>query len=66
MYKEALKKSGFIDDIIYTPAIEINNSERGKTGKRKIIWFNPPHSMMMKTNIGNTFLKLVKKVFSTQ
>ena len=37
MYKEALTKSGFNDDIIYTPIIESNNSERKNTRKRKII-----------------------------
>ena len=49
MYKEALTKSGFNDDIIYTPIIESNNSERKNTRKRKIIWFNPPYSMDMET-----------------
>ena len=28
-----------------------------------IIWFNPPYSMKVGTNIGQTFLKLVKKHF---
>ena len=31
--------------------------------KRKVIWFNPPCSMNVETNIGKTFLKLVKKRF---
>ena len=63
MYKEALTKSGFNDDMIYTPVIENNNSERNKTRKRKIIWFNPPYSMNVESNNGKTFLKLVKKYF---
>ena len=62
MYKEALTTSGF-NDIIYTPVIESNNSERKKAKERKIIWFNPPYSMNVETNIGKTFLKLVKKHF---
>ena len=49
MYKEALIKSGFNDDIIYSPIIESNNSERKNTRKRKIIWFNLPYSMDMET-----------------
>ena len=28
-----------------------------------MIWFNPPHYMNVETNIGKTFLKLVKKHF---
>ena len=63
MYKEALTKSRFNDDITYTPVTESNNSERKKTRKRKIIWFNPPYSINVETNIGKTFLKLVKKHF---
>ena len=63
MYKEAITKSGFNDDIIYTPLIESNNSKRQNTRKRKIIRFNPPYSMNVETNIGKIFLKLVKKHF---
>ena len=63
MYKEALTKSGFNDDVIYTPVIESNNSERNKTRKRKTIWFTPLYSMIVETNIGQTFLKLVKMHF---
>ena len=47
MYKEVLTKSGFNDDIIYTPGIQSNNSERKNTKKRKVIWFNPPYTMNM-------------------
>ena len=63
MNKEALTNSGFNDDMIYTPVIENNNPERSKTRKRKMIWFNPPYSMNVETNIGKTFLKLAKKHF---
>ena len=63
MYKEALTKSRFNDDITYTPVTESNNSERKKTRKRKIIWFNPSYSRNVETNIGETFLKLLKKHF---
>ena len=63
MYKQALTKSGFNGDTIYTPVVQSNNSERENTRKRKIIWFHPPYSMNMETNIGKTFSKLVKKHF---
>ena len=63
MYMEAITKSGLNNDIIYTPVVESNNSERNKTRKRKIICFNPPYSMNVEINIGKTFLKLVKKHF---
>ena len=63
MYNEALTKSGFNDDIIYTAVIESNNPERKKTRKRKIKWFNPSYSRNVETNIGETFLKLIKNIF---
>ena len=40
-----------------------NNIEEKKWCKRKIIWFNPPYSMNVRTNIGKTFLKLMEKHF---
>ena len=30
---------------------------------RKVIWFSPPYSLNVKTNIGKVFLKLVRKRF---
>ena len=43
--------------------LESNNSERKNARKRKGIWFNQPYSMNLETNIGKTFLKLVKNHF---
>ena len=63
MYKEALTKSRFTDNIIHTPVIKSNNSERNKTRKRKIIWLNPPYSMNAETIIAKIFLNLVKSIF---
>ena len=34
-----------------------------KNRSRNIIWFNPPFSQNIKTNIGKIFLKLIKKHF---
>ena len=65
VYKEALQKSGFTSELVYTPkSVESNNnSEESKKRKRKVIWFNPPFSKSVKTNIGKTFLNLIKKYF---
>ena len=40
---------------------ERNNEKRKR--KRKIIWFNPPYSKNVKTNIGKIFFKLLHKHF---
>ena len=49
----------------YRQSVETNIQEidKKKKRKRKIIWYNPPYSMNVKSNIGKTFFKLVKKYF---
>ena len=63
-YWKALKKSSFRDELTYVePKIwEERNNEKRKR-KRKIIWFNPPYSKNVKTNIGKIFFKLLHKHF---
>ena len=38
-----------------------NNQKKPR--KRKIIWFNPPFSRCVKSNIGRIFLRLLSKLF---
>ena len=58
-YEDALKKSGYNVDLKYTN----NKSEKPKTRKWNIIWFNPPFSKSVSTNVAKTFLQLVTKHF---
>ena len=55
-YEAALTASGFKNTMKFnkTPKLKRNRS-------RTIIWFNPPYSRNVKTNIGNVFLKIIKK-----
>ena len=64
IYNTALKESGFTDELKYLPneVQQLENNERRKR-KRKIIWFNPPYSKNVKTNVGKVFLKSLKKHF---
>ena len=41
---------------------QTRNKEKRKR-RRKIIWFNPPFSLSVKTNIGKLFFKMLKKNF---
>ena len=41
-----------------------NTAPNHHTRKRKIIWFNPPFSKNVSTNIGKLFLKLIFKHFT--
>ena len=58
-YEDALKKSGYNVDLKYTN----NKSEKPKTWKRNIIWFNPSSDKSVSTNVVKTFLQLVTKHF---
>ena len=46
-YREALKKAGYKENIIFEKPIPAEKKNRS----RKCIWFNPPHSMAVETNI---------------
>ena len=62
-YEEALSKSGYKDKLSYSTEIPNEGTRKKKNRSRKIIWFNPPFSKTVKTNIGREFLLLVKKHF---
>ena len=46
-----MKKSGFKENVVYTPKATTSVIIDKKQGKRKIIWFNSPYSVNVKTNI---------------
>ena len=60
-YQEALKKSGYKHELTYAPSVSLNGNQTKRT--RRIIWFNPPFSKTVITNIGRKFLYLVNKYF---
>lgn len=58
-YNNALKASGYKEKITFVD--KPNNRKRPR--KRQIIWFNPPFSMNVKTNVAKRFLTIVDKCF---
>ena len=58
-YQEALERSGFTHKLTYDEP----RRRTKRTRKRNIIWFNPPFSKSVSTNIGKEFLKLLDKHF---
>ena len=58
-YKEALRKSGYNDDMPYTQPTRNNNRQR----KRNVIWFNPPYNQCVTTKVSRDFLELVDMHF---
>ena len=63
-YQNTLFESGFKEELKYTPSDKSFQEENDQETRRgKIIWFNPPHTRSMKTNIGKHFLHLLVKHF---
>ena len=56
IYQNTLCESGFKEELKYTLSDKSFQEENGqRTRRRKRIWFNPPYSRSMKTNIGRNF-----------
>ena len=64
LYNKSLNNSGFYKNIIYHQDNRNKNQHKKiKKRQRKIIWFNPPFSKIVKTNIGKKFFKLINLHF---
>ena len=61
IYVTALKNSGHASNLTYNPNPQWKHKKRRR--KRNPIYFNPPYSENVKTNIAAKFLNLVKKCF---
>ena len=58
---QALKKSGFHENLEYIrEEVDKHSKAKKKRRKRKIIWFNPPYSNNVKSNVEKQYLKLVR------
>ena len=63
-YELIMKKCGYNDKLNFEKPEQKNKTKNKNKRKRKIIWYNPPFSSSVKTNIGREFIKLVKKHFN--
>ena len=59
MYEKALGKSGYKTSFKY-----VKTPQPKRNRKRKIIWYNPPYSNHVKTNVGKIFMSLIEKHFT--
>ena len=62
-YQDALKASGYDHKLEFVS--QTSNSTHGnrKQRHRNVLWYNPPYSKAVKTSIGGTFLRLIRKHF---
>ena len=58
IYQEALRNAGFEENLHY----EKSKKKRGRR-RSSVLWFNPPWSDNVQTNIGSSFLRLIDKHF---
>ena len=70
IYQDALDRSGYKHKLTYnvpgnsgTPEESPDDTTNRRNRKRQIIWFNPPYSKSVTTNVGKYFLKLLEKHF---
>ena len=63
IYQEALDNAGYKYQLKYQ---QVKQNKKNRCRKRKIVWFNPPWAANVKTNVGGSFLKLIKKHFPKQ
>jgi hypothetical protein len=59
---EALKQSGYSFELEFDPQVQARTKKK-QTRKRKIIYFNPPFSQNVQSNIGEQFFKTMDKCF---
>lgn len=57
-YQEALERNGHNHQLQYSPP-----AARQRQRTRNVIWFNPPYSKTVETNVGKEFLRLVRQHF---
>ena len=61
-YEHALEKSGYDVNLTYLPSAGVEPLQK-RQRKRNVIWFNPPYSSHVKSNIGRQFSNLIAKHF---
>ena len=67
IYQKALDNSGYKHLLTFSSHISTHTSHsKRKHRKRDIIWYKPPFSKNVSTNIGRTFLKLLDAEFTEE
>ena len=62
-YHQALDKSGYNHKLQFKHLLKLTTNNKTRSRKRKIIWYNPPYSKNVSTNVGQTFLKIIDEEF---
>ena len=67
VYQAALEKSGYKYKLSYEEGLvqsaDMDKAKKARKHNKDVIWFNPPYSQSVKTNVGRKFLQLLDKHF---
>lgn len=64
LYQDALTASGYKHELKYTKPDPTQAGPQRTRKRREITWYNPPYSKNVRTNLGQKFIKLVRKHFT--
>ena len=62
-YQNALHKCGYNYKLSYKAPVNVHTKSNEKSLKRNIMWFNPPYSKSVSTNVAKYSLELINKHF---
>ena len=64
IYQKALNNSGYTHHLTFSPQTPSQTACSGRKNRRwEIIWYNPPYSRNVATNVGRAFLKILDEEF---
>ena len=63
LYQKALDDSGYNHRLVFTPSSTQSLYSTRRKRHRNIIWYNPPFSKNVATNVGRAFLKILDEEF---
>ena len=61
-FQQALQSSGYQHELSYNP-LDITDNNNSRKRSRNIVWYNPPFSQNVTTNVGRAFLVAVNTEF---
>ena len=60
-YQNSLNEAGYDHKLIFEP-----RNEQRRNRNRKKIWYNPPFSKNVSTNVGRKFIHIIEKTFQKE
>ena len=58
-YQQAISDAGYSYKMKYQPPTASQPPKKNRTRTRQIVWFNPPFSLNVETNIGKEFFQII-------